>query len=869
MSESRTTSLRAPRPEAMELIDADRVGDLLTSTEQRLRDLEEEANRTVAAAADAEGAAEKVEADPASTTWTLVRLQRFITDLRNEAVRDAETIIEVARQHANIRVDEARLMAERGIDPSTVELEARRRVPPPTVVPDPPTAPVPPAPIVVQAPVPPAPAPGAASPVMPVVPVVAVPPTALVPPTAPVPPVAPVAAPPAPPVAASPVAPVIPAAVVAAAAMPAAAPVAVDDAYEVRVGETLVVAAAGVLANDQNPSGGPVSAVKKTDPALGTLSAFGANGAFTFVAPSSVPAPAFGLAEAWRNDASGQIVNTFPVVGDVNGDGYPDLVLSSQFVGHRAVDLRTGATLWDIDRTGYADCGFGFATTTAPALADVDDDGVPEYIGNLGSCERDSNILAAGYAPADRIFALDGRTGAVKWMSERVSRPLGDVLAPGAPPSTEDRFQHVYAGAQYASMHVARLAPGAAPTILFRQTLRADAGYYQPVTGPARSTGCRALTGLAADDNVACRATILMRGDGTIESILTAPNPSNLSQASWDPTRELAPFTVDVDGDGAPEIVSGSDVWKKVGGVWTLLNSYDVLKEKGPRRVFPLTVPMLMPNGPAAAISLELGARAGTHTPVSACASGAEAMAYGVDMIRTGRADIVVCGGTEAAVHPLPIAGFAAMQALSTRNDDPEAASRPYDAGRDGFVLGEGAGIVVLESEAHARARGAKVYAEIAGAGLTSDAHHIAAPDPEGTGAARAMRAALEAGGLSAADVVHLNAHATSTPVGDLAELHAIRGALGADAEHVAISATKSMTGHLLGAAGALEGIFTVLALHHRLAPPTINLDDPDPAVDLDVVRKDPRPLPDGDIAALNNSFGFGGHNVAVAFKSV
>ena len=323
---------------------------------------------------------------------------------------------------------------------------------------------------------------------------------------------------------------------------------------------------------------------------------------------------------------------------------------------------------------------------------------------------------------------------------------------------------------------------------------------------------------------------------------------------------------------GSPEVDPlrlGAVVASGIGGVWTLLNSYDVLKEKGPRRVFPLTVPMLMPNGPAAAISLEIGARAGTHTPVSACASGAEAMAYGLDMIRTGRADIVVCGGTEAAVHPLPIAGFAAMQALSTRNDDPQAASRPYDAGRDGFVLGEGAGIVVLESEEHARARGAKVYAEIAGAGLTSDAHHIAAPDPEGTGAARAMRAALEAGGLTAADVIHLNAHATSTPVGDLAELHAIRGALGADAEHVAISATKSMTGHLLGAAGALEGIFTVLALHHRLAPPTINLDDPDPAVDLDVVRKDPRPLPDGDIAALNNSFGFGGHNVAVAFKSV
>jgi len=353
--------------------------------------------------------------------------------------------------------------------------------------------------------------------------------------------------------------------------LPAAAPVAVDDAYEVRVGETLVVPAAGVLGNDANPSNGPMAAVKKSDPALGTLSAFGADGAFTFVAPAHPPAPAFGVAEAWRNDASGQIVNTFPVVGDVDGDGYPDLVLSSQFVGHRAVDLRSGATLWDVDATGYADCGFGFPTTTAPLLADVDDDGTLEYVGNLASCERDSNVLAVGYAPADRIFALDAATGHVKWMSERVSRPLGDVLAPGVPPSTEDRFQHVYAGAQYASMHVARLAPGAAPTILFRQTLRADAGYYQPQTGPARSTGCRALTGLAADDNVACRATILMRGDGTIESILTAPNPSNLSQASWDPTRELAPFTVDVDGDGEPEIVSGSDVWKKVGGVWTLL----------------------------------------------------------------------------------------------------------------------------------------------------------------------------------------------------------------------------------------------------------------------------------------------------------
>ena len=322
---------------------------------------------------------------------------------------------------------------------------------------------------------------------------------------------------------------------------------------------------------------------------------------------------------------------------------------------------------------------------------------------------------------------------------------------------------------------------------------------------------------------------------------------------------------------GAPEVDGdrlGVVVASGIGGVWTLLSAYDVLKEKGPRRVFPLTVPMLMPNGPAAAVGIELGARAGVHTPVSACASGAEAMAYATDMIRTGRADIVVAGGTEAAIHPLPIAGFAAMQALSTRNDDPATASRPYDSSRDGFVLGEGAGVVVLESEEHARARGAKVYAELVAAGITSDAHHIAAPEPSGTGAARAIRFALEAGGLTPQDVVHLNAHATSTPVGDVAEAQAIRAALGDATDGVAVSATKSMTGHLLGAAGALEGIFTILALHHRLAPPTTNIDDLDPEVHLDVVRKEPRPLPDGDIVALNNSFGFGGHNVAVAFRS-
>jgi 3-oxoacyl-[acyl-carrier-protein] synthase II len=306
-----------------------------------------------------------------------------------------------------------------------------------------------------------------------------------------------------------------------------------------------------------------------------------------------------------------------------------------------------------------------------------------------------------------------------------------------------------------------------------------------------------------------------------------------------------------------------------IGGVNTLLDQWDTLKEKGVRRVFPLAVPMLMPNGPAAAVSLELGARAGAHTPVSACSSGAEAIGYAVQMIRSGRADVVVAGGTEAAMHPMPIAGFAAMQALSTRNDDPETASRPYDTGRDGFVLGEGAAVVVLETEEHAKARGARIYAEICGVGMSSDAHHIAAPDPEGAGAARAMIEAVGSAGLSPKDIVHINAHATSTPVGDIAESNAIRRAFGDEADHMPVSGTKSMTGHLLGAAGALETIFTVLAIHHRLAPATINLVDFDPAISLDVVHGEHRKLPEGDIAALNNSFGFGGHNLALTVRSI
>ena len=469
---------------------------------------------------------------------------------------------------------------------------------------------------------------------------------------------------------------------------------------------------------------------------------------------------------------------------------------------------------------------------------------------------------------------------------------------------------------------------------------------------------------------------------------------------------------------GSPEIDKerlGVVIASGIGGVTTLLDQYDILREKGARLVSPHTVPMLMPNGPAANVGLELQARAGVHTPVSACASGAEAIGYALEMIRNDRADIVVSGGVEAAIHAMPMSGFAAMKALSTRNDEPQRASRPYDLNRDGFVLGEGGGILVLEEYEHALARGAKIYCEIAGQGLTSDGYHIAAPDPDGVGVQRAVKFALRdsglttkdivhlnahatstpagdvaeaigyalemirndradivvGGGVEAAihampmsgfaamkalstrndeparasrpydlnrdgfvlgegggilvleeyehavargakiyceiagqgltsdgyhiaapdpdgagvqravkfalrdsglttkDIVHLNAHATSTPAGDVAEANALRAALGADADHVAVSATKSMTGHLLGGAGAIESVFIVKTLQDRLAPPTINIDDLDPAVTVDVVRDKPRALPAGDIAALNDSFGFGGHNVVLVFKSI
>ncbi|MFZ4117491.1 MAG: beta-ketoacyl-ACP synthase II [Rhodoluna sp.] len=303
-----------------------------------------------------------------------------------------------------------------------------------------------------------------------------------------------------------------------------------------------------------------------------------------------------------------------------------------------------------------------------------------------------------------------------------------------------------------------------------------------------------------------------------------------------------------------------------IGGIWTLLDAFDTLKEKGPRRVLPMTVPMLMPNGPAAAIGMDIAARGGVRTSVSACASGTEAIANAITRLRSGEIDIVVAGGCEAAMHPLTIAAFASMHALSRRNDEPTRASRPYDVNRDGFVMGEGAGALVLETEEHASARGAKIYAELAGGYVTSDAHHITAPDPEGTAAARAVIGALKMANAKVADVNHINAHATSTPVGDIAEYTALKRVFGDNLKNIPLSATKSSTGHLLGGAGAIEAIFTVLAVHEKTAPPTLNLDDPDPAIELDVVTS-PRALGD-NILAISNSFGFGGHNAVVAFRS-
>jgi 3-oxoacyl-[acyl-carrier-protein] synthase II len=322
---------------------------------------------------------------------------------------------------------------------------------------------------------------------------------------------------------------------------------------------------------------------------------------------------------------------------------------------------------------------------------------------------------------------------------------------------------------------------------------------------------------------------------------------------------------------GSPEVEPerlAVDFATGIGGVWTLLDAYDTLRERGPRRVMPMTVPMLMPNGPAAAIGMDIGARAGVRTAVSACASGTESIANAMQRIQLGQADVVVAGGAEAAIHPMPIAAFAAMHALSKRNDEPQRASRPYDTNRDGFVMGEGAGAIVLEAYEHAKARGAKIYCEIVGGAVTSDAYHITAPDPEGSGAARAVLAALSQANASITDVEHVNAHATSTPVGDIAEYTALKRVFGGHTDSLVVAATKASTGHLLGGAGAIEAVFTILALTQQLVPPTINLEDQDPEIPLNVPRVATK-LSRPEAIAISNSFGFGGHNAVLAFRNI
>ena len=321
---------------------------------------------------------------------------------------------------------------------------------------------------------------------------------------------------------------------------------------------------------------------------------------------------------------------------------------------------------------------------------------------------------------------------------------------------------------------------------------------------------------------------------------------------------------------GSPEVASerlGVDWATGIGGLWSLLNAWDTLREKGPRRVMPLTVPMLMPNAPSAAVSMHFEARAYARTVASACASSTESLVNAYEHLQAGLADVVIAGGSESVIHPVTIAAFGSMQALSKRNDDPATASRPYDVDRDGFVMGEGAAALVLETEEHALARGAKIYAELAGGGVTADSYHITAPEPEGKGASRAVELALEQAGATPDEVTHINAHATSTPVGDIAEYTALTRVFGDRAKQIPVSATKAATGHLLGGTGALEALFTVLSVHHRVAPPTINLENQDPEIPL-TVSTQPQPLGDGPQLAISNSFGFGGHNAVVAIRS-
>jgi 3-oxoacyl-[acyl-carrier-protein] synthase II len=413
------------------------------------------------------------------------------------------------------------------------------------------------------------------------------------------------------------------------------------------------------------------------------------------------------------------------------------------------------------------------------------------------------------------------------------------------------------------------------------------------MSGPSRAavvTGLGALTPLGADAPSSWEALLAGRsGVGALEEDGFEDLPVRIAaRAAADPAELLgrtearhldrcAQFVLATareawEDAGNPDVDHerlGAVVGTSIGGLLTTMNTYERYQQRGWRGLSPFTVTQFMPNSPTTTLSIEFGAMAGAHTTADACASGAEALSAGLQMIRSGRADAVIVAGADATIHPLPMASFCAMRAVSTRNDEPERASRPFDAGRDGFVMGEGAAVLVLESAEHARRRGAHVYAELAGAGISADAHHVARPDPTGTGAALAMRRALADGQVGPADVVHINAHATSTEAGDIAEAKAIHTALEGAVDGVAVSATKSMTGHLLGGAGALESLATVLALRDRTAPPTINLETVDPEIKLDIVGAEARSLGERGEYALSNSFGFGGHNVSLLFRGV
>jgi 3-oxoacyl-[acyl-carrier-protein] synthase II len=351
------------------------------------------------------------------------------------------------------------------------------------------------------------------------------------------------------------------------------------------------------------------------------------------------------------------------------------------------------------------------------------------------------------------------------------------------------------------------------------------------------------------------------------ESVLERPVAKRLDPASQFALVAAKEAWADAgEPDVEPERL-GVDFATGIGGVWTLLDAWDTLREKGPRRVMPMTVPMLMPNAAAGNLSLHFGARAFARTVASACASSTESIVNAYEHLRDGLADVVIAGGTESAIHPITMAAFSSMQALSRRNDDPEHASRPGSIDRDGFVMGEGAAALVLETKEHAKARGARIYAVVVGGGVTADSYHITANDPEGHGAARAVRMALDVAHASPDDVTHINAHATSTPVGDPNEYQALKQVFGSRIDDIPVSATKASTGHLLGGTGALEAVFTVLAMRDRVAPPTINITEQDPEVPFRISGQE-QPLGDGAQLAISNSFGFGGHNAVVALAT-